>query len=57
MERQKELYLTTGLIVRLVAGIVIGVSLPFLISTPSNVMAQIFFAFGNFLMVMGAQIR
>ena len=43
----------TGLIVRLIASLIIVLSLPFLILNPLNVYAQISFGFGNFLILLG----
>ncbi len=42
-----------GFPIRLVASFVIVLSLPFLITSPSNPFALIGFAFGNFLLVLG----
>lgn len=42
-----------GLIVRLIASLIIVLSLPFLILNPLNVYAQISFGFGNFLILLG----
>ncbi len=47
----------TGLVVRIIAGFVDVVSLPFLILNPSNVYAQISFGFGNFLLLLGGLIE
>ncbi|HLC86597.1 MAG TPA: hypothetical protein VJG30_04895 [Candidatus Nanoarchaeia archaeon] len=52
-----DLHLTTGFILRLTATAIIVLSLPFLVSNPSNVIAQVIFAFGNFLLVIGANVR
>lgn len=57
MNKKGELHLTTGFTVRIVAGLVIFLSLPFLISSPTNPIAQSIFAFGNFLMVIGANVK
>ncbi len=57
MSKKGLLNLTVGLIVRIVAGLIIALSLPFLISNPSNPIAQGAFAFGNFLMVIGANVK
>ena len=56
MEKRAEVRMTGGFIVRIVAGLVIISSLPFLIENPGNFIAQIFFAFGNFLLVIGANV-
>ena len=42
-----------GFQVRIIAGIIIVASLPFLIVNPLNVYAQVGFGFGNFLMLLG----
>ncbi len=57
MAKKGEIHLTSGFAVRIIAGLVIAISLPFLIASPSNPLAQGFFAFGNFLMVIGANVR
>lgn len=57
MNKKGELRLTMGFTVRIVAGLVIFLSLPFLISNPQNPIAQGIFAFGNFLMVIGANVK
>lgn len=57
MDKQGKVHLTIGLIVRIVAGLIIALSLPFLIANPGNPIAQGVFAFGNFLMVIGANVR
>lgn len=56
MDKKAEGRFTSGLMVRIVAGLVIISSLPFLIENPGNFIAQIFFAFGNFLLVIGANV-
>ncbi|MBU3913443.1 MAG: hypothetical protein KKB21_00540 [Nanoarchaeota archaeon] len=43
----------TGFIIRVIAGVVDVISLPFLIVNPMNVYAQIGFGFGNFLLILG----
>ena len=43
----------TGFIIRVIAGVVDAISLPFLIVNPMNVYAQISFGFGNFLLILG----
>lgn len=43
----------TGFVIRIIAGVIEVVSLPFLIVNPTNIYAAIVFAFGNFLMVIG----
>ncbi len=57
MAKKGEIHLTSGFVVRIMAGLIIAMSLPFLIASPSNPFAQGFFAFGNFLMVIGANVR
>lgn len=42
-----------GFYIRIIGGFVDVVSLPFLITNPSNVYAQVFFGFGNFLLILG----
>lgn len=49
--------MSSGMIVRIVAGSVIALSLPFLITYPSNAIAQSIFAFGNFLLIIGANLK
>jgi len=56
MDTKAQVKMTSGLIVRIVAGLVIISSLPFLIENPGNFIAQIIFAFGNFLLVIGANV-
>ena len=55
--KKGELNLTTGFTVRIVAGLIVSLSLPFLISNPQNPIAQGLFAFGNFLLVIGANVK
>lgn len=43
----------TGLTIRIIAGLIDVVALPFLIVNPLNIYAQIAFGFGNFLFVLG----
>ncbi|HLC32156.1 MAG TPA: hypothetical protein VJK51_05805 [Candidatus Nanoarchaeia archaeon] len=43
----------SSLVIRIIAGFIITLSLPFLITMPSNTVAIVSFAFGNFLMVLG----
>jgi len=57
MNKKGMLEMSTGLYMRIIASLVIGVSLPFLITNPTNPIAQGFFAFGNFLMVIGANVK
>ncbi|HLC37176.1 MAG TPA: hypothetical protein VJJ53_00115 [Candidatus Nanoarchaeia archaeon] len=57
MDKKGLLHLTTGFTIRIVASLIIALSLPFLISNPSNPIAQGLFAFGNFLMVIGANVK
>ena len=57
MDKKAELHLTTGLTVRIIAGIIISVSLPFLIINPLNPVSQGIFAFGNFLLVIGSNVK
>ena len=47
---------TTGIIVRLIAALIDVISLPFLILNPTNIVAQIIFGFGNFLLLLGGLI-
>lgn len=56
MDKKAEVRMTSGLIVRIIAGLIIISSLPFLIENPGNFIAQIFFAFGNFVLVIGANV-
>ncbi len=57
MDRKGGLHLTTGFWIRVAASIVIASSLPFLIVNPSNPIAQGIFAFGNFLFVIGGNVK
>lgn len=57
MSKKGQVNFTAGFTVRIVAGSIIALSLPFLIAYPSNPIAQGIFAFGNFLLVIGANIR
>tara|TARA_Y100000034_G_scaffold136049_1_gene210494 strand:+ start:559 stop:720 length:162 start_codon:yes stop_codon:yes gene_type:complete len=43
----------TGFTLRVVAGFVVVITMPFIITNPSNPIALVLFAFGNFLMVIG----
>lgn len=51
-----KIAITTGFAIRIIAGFVDVVSLPFLILNPSNPIAQISFGFGNFLLIIGGLI-
>ena len=53
MNKAGELFGLSGFSVRVIAGVIILLSMPFLIENPASVTAQIVFAFGNFLMVIG----
>lgn len=57
MGKKGLLPLTAGFVVRIIASLIIAISLPFLISNPTNPIAQGVFAFGNFLMVIGANVK
>ncbi|MEK6940535.1 MAG: hypothetical protein AABW49_01390 [Nanoarchaeota archaeon] len=57
MDRRGQINFTAGFTVRIIAGSIIALSLPFLIAYPSNPIAQGIFAFGNFLLVIGANIK
>ncbi len=57
MNKKGEFYFTAGFVTRIIAALIVGVSLPFLVINPSNPIAQAIFAFGNFLMVMGANVK
>jgi len=57
MDKKGLMDLTAGFIARIVASLIIAISLPFLISNPTNPIAQGVFAFGNFLMVIGANVK
>ena len=46
-----------GFVVRTVASVIIVTSLPFLIVNPTNIIAQIIFGFGNFLMLLGGLLE
>ena len=56
MNKKAINFLTPGLVIRLVAAVIDVVSLPFLITNPSNIFAIISFALGNFLLVIGGLI-
>jgi len=51
--KKAMLKLTTGMIVRLVASVIMVTSLPFLILNPQNVFAIVSYGFGNFLLLLG----
>ncbi len=55
--KKEAIHFTTGFIIRMIAGFITAFSLPFLILNPSNPIAQGFFAFGNFLLVIGANVE
>ena len=57
MSKKGEIPLTSGLLIRIVATVIISLALPFLIINPQNIIAQIIFAFGNFLLVIGANVK
>ena len=57
MDKGVSLHFTTGFVIRTIAGLITAFSLPFLITNPSNPIAQGFFAFGNFLLVIGANVE
>jgi len=47
----------TGFAIRIIAGLIDVVSLPFLIVSPTNIYAQIGFGFGNFLLILGGLVE
>jgi hypothetical protein len=53
----KKANLTTGFIIRLFGIFVIVLSLPFLIEENPHLAATIAFGFGNFLLLLGAQLK
>lgn len=55
--KKGELQLTVGFSIRIIAGSIIALSLPFLVSNPTSPIAQGIFAFGAFLMTIGASVR
>lgn len=57
MTKKGEVHITTGFSIRIIAGFIIALSLPFLITNPSSPIAQGVFAFGNFLLVIGANVK
>lgn len=57
MAKRGEAGLTIGFGTRIIAASIVALSLPFLISNPSNTIAQGIFAFGNFLLVIGANVK
>ena len=54
MGEKGEIQLTIGFNIRVIAAILIVLSLPFLVANP---IVQGIFAFGNFLLVIGANVR
>lgn len=56
MDTKGEAHFSMGVTLRLVAATIIAISLPFLIANPSNPITQGIFAFGNFMMVIGANV-
>ena len=42
-----------GFSIRIISGSIMALSIPFLVVNPNNVIAQISFGFGAFLMVIG----
>jgi hypothetical protein len=57
MHKTGAIHFTTGFAIRTIAGLITAFSLPFLVTNPSNPIAQGFFAFGNFLLVIGANVE
>ena len=57
MPKKGEINLTLGFSIRLLASLIVAVSLPFLVANPTNPIAQGVFAFGNFLLVIGANVK
>ena len=57
MDKKGVVHFSTGFAIRTLAGIITAASLPFLIVNPSSPIAQGFFAFGNFLLVIGANVE
>ena len=57
MNKDGLVHLSIGFSIRIIAGTIIALSLPFLIANPLNPISQGIFAFGNFLLVIGANIR
>ena len=57
MGKKGTVDLTLGLWIRIIAGSIIALSLPFLVTNPFNPIAQGIFAFGNFLLVIGANVK
>ncbi|HLD16029.1 MAG TPA: hypothetical protein VJB94_05670 [Candidatus Nanoarchaeia archaeon] len=51
------LNLSVGLTIRIVAALIVVLALPFLILNPANPIWQGIFAFGNFLLVIGANVK
>lgn len=51
--KKTNINFTPGFIIRLIAGVIDVVSLPFLIINPANPIAQVVFGFGNFLLLIG----
>jgi hypothetical protein len=57
MEKSGKIHLSIGLTIRIISSIIIMTSLPFLVLQPANPIAQLIFAFGNFLLVIGANVE
>ncbi|HIH34691.1 MAG TPA: hypothetical protein HA282_05170 [Nanoarchaeota archaeon] len=57
MGKKGNVDLTLGLWIRIIAGSIVALSLPFLVTNPFNPIAQGIFAFGNFLLVIGANVK
>ncbi|MEK6848830.1 MAG: hypothetical protein AABX65_04325 [Nanoarchaeota archaeon] len=57
INRKAQIDFTTGLLIRITAALIIVLTLPVIITNPSNLPARIFFAFGNFLLVIGGNIK
>jgi len=43
--------------VRIIAAFIILISLPFIVISPTNPIAQVIFGFGAFLIVIGANVK
>lgn len=54
--KKASLVMSPGITIRIIAGIIDVVSLPFLILNPSNPFAMVAFGFGNFLLLLGGLI-
>ena len=57
MNKKAVLRLTTGMIIRLIASVILVVSLPYLILNSQNIIAIVSYGFANFLLVLGGVLQ